>query len=202
RTVLFVSHNMASISQLCSRGMLLKNGKIEYAGDIHNVVNNYIESLNSGTDIVIRENSNAAIYFKDIVSCNNNLTLKSVFRHDEDIYVKVDIKINNWPGNTYMGFYIQDLKNRKIFTNNNLLWENMEPPQESLVSTLLKIPGNFLVPGTYRLSFAITSMQKITLGFIENAVSFTIIDTGTVFNQYDGFDYGCVFANCEWSFIK
>ena len=38
RTVLFVSHNMASIQQLCHHGILLKNGMVEMTGDVGDVV--------------------------------------------------------------------------------------------------------------------------------------------------------------------
>lgn len=42
RTVLFVSHNMASIRQLCRNGILLKNGRVEKMGDIESVVDFYL----------------------------------------------------------------------------------------------------------------------------------------------------------------
>ena len=42
RTVLFVSHNMASIKQLCRSGILLENGTIKYVGDIKDTVDYYI----------------------------------------------------------------------------------------------------------------------------------------------------------------
>ena len=41
RTVLFVSHNMASIRALCHNGILLENGSIKYTGDIESVVLEY-----------------------------------------------------------------------------------------------------------------------------------------------------------------
>lgn len=44
RTVLFVSHNMASIKQLCRSGIVLKNGGIEYMGTALDAVNHYINS--------------------------------------------------------------------------------------------------------------------------------------------------------------
>ncbi|HOV11629.1 MAG TPA: ABC transporter ATP-binding protein [Bacteroidales bacterium] len=200
RTVLFVSHNMASISQLCSKGILLKNGGIHSTGEIQKVVNEYIDMLDAGASVLDREISGSLIYFKDIACCDSSLNARSNFQHDEDIFVRIDIKINKWPGNTFLGFYIEDIKKRKIFTNNNKQWEQISEPTTSEITTLLKIPGNFLVPGSYRLSFAITSKQNTTLEFLENAVSFTIVDAGTVFNKYSGYDYGCVFANCEWSF--
>lgn len=42
RTVLFVSHNLASITNLCSSCMIIQNGKITFYGDTDSAVNNYI----------------------------------------------------------------------------------------------------------------------------------------------------------------
>ena len=42
RTVLFVSHNMASVKSLCKTGVLLENGSVKYIGGINDTVNYYI----------------------------------------------------------------------------------------------------------------------------------------------------------------
>mgnify|MGYP000665054673 CR=1 FL=1 len=43
RTVLFVSHNMAAVKTLCSKGILLNQGKIETKGLIDDVTEKYFE---------------------------------------------------------------------------------------------------------------------------------------------------------------
>jgi lipopolysaccharide transport system ATP-binding protein len=43
RTVLFVSHNMAAVRSLCTRGILLKNGTIDFMGNIAETVDRYLE---------------------------------------------------------------------------------------------------------------------------------------------------------------
>jgi lipopolysaccharide transport system ATP-binding protein len=43
RTVLFVSHNMAAVRSLCTRGILLKNGTVDYMGTIPDTINQYLE---------------------------------------------------------------------------------------------------------------------------------------------------------------
>ena len=43
RTVLFVSHNMASIRQLCTTGVLLENGQVAFNGNIDETVTRYLE---------------------------------------------------------------------------------------------------------------------------------------------------------------
>jgi lipopolysaccharide transport system ATP-binding protein len=45
RTVLFVSHNMATIANLCPRAILLKNGSIVETGDTPAIIDNYLKSI-------------------------------------------------------------------------------------------------------------------------------------------------------------
>lgn len=44
RTVLFVSHNMASIRSLCHTGVLLEKGMVKFHGDINDTINTYLLS--------------------------------------------------------------------------------------------------------------------------------------------------------------
>ena len=48
RTILFVSHNMASINQLCSRGILLRDGEIAFNGPASDAVQGYFKLLSRG----------------------------------------------------------------------------------------------------------------------------------------------------------
>jgi lipopolysaccharide transport system ATP-binding protein len=52
RTVLFVSHNMQAINQLCDRAILLDGGRVVEDGDASKVVTHYLHSaLRSGSEI-------------------------------------------------------------------------------------------------------------------------------------------------------
>ncbi|CAL65529.1 ABC transporter ATP-binding protein [Christiangramia forsetii] len=55
RTVLFVSHNMASISSLCNRLLVLNKGEISYNGDPYEGINNYLNAYNPNKEISLRE---------------------------------------------------------------------------------------------------------------------------------------------------
>lgn len=44
RTVLFVSHNMAAVRSLCTRGVLLKNGTIDYIGSTPDTLDKYLKN--------------------------------------------------------------------------------------------------------------------------------------------------------------
>ena len=62
RTVLFVSHNMASVKALCKSGLLLENGSVKYRGNIQDTINYYIG--NGGSS----ENQ----YFDDLTTAPGN----------------------------------------------------------------------------------------------------------------------------------
>jgi len=47
RTVLFVSHNMAAVRSLCTRGVMLKNGMIDFIGSIPDTLNHYLKNSDS-----------------------------------------------------------------------------------------------------------------------------------------------------------
>lgn len=45
RTVLFVSHNMASIRNLCHRGVVLENGSVFFDGDVNDAIDQYLNKF-------------------------------------------------------------------------------------------------------------------------------------------------------------
>ncbi len=69
RTVLFVSHNMASVKSLCTRGVLLEQGQVKYMGGIKDTVDYYIGDA---------DNSQNA-YFNDLLTApgNDNIRIRS-----------------------------------------------------------------------------------------------------------------------------
>ena len=50
RTVLFVSHNMAAVQNLCNIGIALESGRVEFCGGIHDAIDGYL-GLASHQDI-------------------------------------------------------------------------------------------------------------------------------------------------------
>lgn len=47
RTVLFVSHNLTAVQELCSTGILLKNGRLTQSGPVSEIIASYQNSLSS-----------------------------------------------------------------------------------------------------------------------------------------------------------
>ena len=70
RTVLFVSHNMASVKSLCNRGIVLKNGQVDFMGSTDDAVNHYLQAYESNTNGNIIDN----IHWK-----KHNLFISKIF---------------------------------------------------------------------------------------------------------------------------
>jgi lipopolysaccharide transport system ATP-binding protein len=67
RTVLFVSHNMAAVQQLCQSGMVLNDGKLNFHGEIGDAVRSYINDVKIpllGTDLVKRIDRKGSLWLK------------------------------------------------------------------------------------------------------------------------------------------
>ena len=96
RTVLFVSHNMASIKALCNHSILLENGMIKCMGKTSQIISEYL--------------STRAVEFQDLKSCrrsgNGKVIFQKVYVTDvdgtpintiltgSDIYFVFDVKAN------------------------------------------------------------------------------------------------------------
>jgi lipopolysaccharide transport system ATP-binding protein len=55
RTVLFVSHNMAAIQSLCSRGIMLDAGRITCAGTVQDVVKKYFQTSEALESVPLKQ---------------------------------------------------------------------------------------------------------------------------------------------------
>lgn len=76
RTILFVSHVMASIQSLCSKTILLDNGKVRFIGNVEEGINKYLESKEKTHFSSIEESKdrqgNGKVIFSDFYFENEN----------------------------------------------------------------------------------------------------------------------------------
>ena len=79
RTILFVSHNMNAIEQLCNKAFLLKDGSVSFSSDdVHSVIHNYFSSGEVST---------------------TSTWVKSDDRYDNEYFSPISLKITDKKGN-------------------------------------------------------------------------------------------------------
>ncbi|MDW8347199.1 MAG: hypothetical protein RML94_09605, partial [Bacteroidia bacterium] len=197
RTVLFVSHNMGTIAQLCTQSLILKNGNINYVGKTEQAIEFYLKR-----DKVL--NSNAAyektdlvkmLYFSSVRNVDTHFKTSSIFSVNQDITLEFTLSANQkLVEGIEIGISLYDSIKRRVFTIhepvNNLMSRN-----DTSKKIRLTIPGKFLTPGSYSWLMAtfIPGVQLIDV--VDDICSFKIVDDGTKFAAYENAHYGCVFIH-------
>lgn len=118
RTILFVSHNMAAINNLCERAILLNNGKIEYEGQTQDVTNRYLSHSTGNQqflewkrpkEIKMRYEEIIDIKGYSVIDSEGNIAERNLFRSGS-YYVKIDVIIKKWNPNLvlFISYYTAD----------------------------------------------------------------------------------------------
>ena len=175
RTVLFVSHNMIAVKNLCSRVVYLKNGIVVENGPTNKVINNYLSHhVNSS----LRQN------FEELAEApgNDKAKLKRIeicARLDnplDPITVKtpIDIEIEFWNLEAdkliNLTIFINSFAGECIFADGT----NAKNLSVGLHKAICIIPPNFLNDEIYSISIMIVGDASYPICFLENIVSFEV----------------------------
>jgi lipopolysaccharide transport system ATP-binding protein len=108
RSVLFVSHNMGAIRQLCKEAILLDSGAIQSKGETSEIVADYekyaiadIDSIWINTE---EEDKKQIAFIEKIEVQNNTFQNKSVFSSSEDIYMVFTVIVREENSALKLGF--------------------------------------------------------------------------------------------------
>lgn len=112
RTVLFVSHNMAAVEKLCSKGILLNNGGIFFMGESKPTIIKYLQNSNS-IQIDDIENSrdrsgNGKVVFKSFWIENIFGDINPIVLAGTSVFLCFKLKINTEVSNVSVGFSIHN----------------------------------------------------------------------------------------------
>lgn len=191
KTVLFVSHNMQVIKNLCSRGILLKNGRVEIQGNMSSVMGEYMKK---NIDISV----SGEIPFDAERYCTGEAQFTRAFLIDEkgekikNIFFKQKIKLHlelnvvKTIPKAIIAIHILDSEGEElamvtdetaILTNEKTILENLEI---GIYAIDLEIP-NIFFEGDYNLNILLAHYPSGSdIDFVERVYSFTIERLGNV----------------------
>jgi len=181
RTVLFVSHSMATISNMCQEVLLLDGGELIVKGDTHEGLTRYMtQSSASGGAFDLREHPNrrksSKVIFKALrLRTSDNLVTDQI-RCGEPLCFELDIR--PWCGATKLDFsvIIHDGLGTKLFTVGSYLSESRLEhvnQDQCLSCSLDNLP---LSPGRYSLSLCAGPLHQFEIDVIDQAAWFDVID--------------------------
>jgi lipopolysaccharide transport system ATP-binding protein len=200
RTVLFVSHNMGSILQLCGNCVLLKNGLIDSVGKSAKIVEEYYNS--SLPDIYKNNVSDNDIFIKKLFTCNTNGEPQTNFAHKEDIHVRILIGINSFLDFQNIGICLLRQDKKRVFTVNKSLKQFYKPGSKEIEVDFI-IEKGLIAPMNYSFLVALNNRSgQITYELIEDTCPIIVYDDGTDFSFAEGQDYGCIILKDKWNLIN
>lgn len=200
RTILFVSHNMGTILQLCNKGLLLNKGKVESFGNINKIVDQYYNSTNESIATV--EKSEKGIYVKSVFCCDYTGTQQQNFGHKDDIYIRVLIGVNKFTYDSNIGICLLKRDKKRVFTVNKSL-EEFYQTNEKEILIQFKIDNSIIAPSDYSFLIALNTLNgNFNYDWHEDICPIKVYDDGTEFSGQEGYDYGCIIVKPNWKQIK
>lgn len=198
RTIIFVSHNMAAIKNLCNNVIILNQGKLYYNGNIDKGIRSYLDNQ-AGTGMVHYTNSNLQTIsgFEEIKIENTNGEVTNEFAFDEEVFIFMKVKVDEAHVAARIAIRFVDNMERIVFTIEKAVKELIN--KQGKVYVRIRIPSKLLVPNKYILTCALHIPNLQLFEGLKDIVSFEILETGTHLYLHSGTDYGCVFIECEWS---
>ena len=200
RTVLFVSHQMGMISQLCSRAFMLEKGNLVHAGEVDHVIAAYLDKPSSESNAFHRKklSEDYSILIETAKTLTASGAIASDFSYKESICLQACLNVKQHIRGSYLSIAVKDKFRRRIFTSEIEIEKYINPKNDSEIITTMKIPENLLTPGNYTFVIGLHIPNIQVLDYLDEICPFTVYDTGSDFAMYEGVDYGCVFVNCEW----
>ena len=187
RTVLFVSHSMASIKQLCTRCLVMNKGTVVFEGGVDESVNAYIsQNINSSLTSFYRkpkiEHNPIEVVEGEVLGAD--FKNKNQFNADEDIYVLLTcVKNLKIPG--IQGYLVIRNESDEAYIESDTydflpnILDHLELGRHKL---MLKIPNRVLPKGRFKvyLNFVSNfSAKGHNLDSPQDILQFEIYDTTT-----------------------
>jgi lipopolysaccharide transport system ATP-binding protein len=192
RTVLFVSHNMGSIGQLCNKSILMSQGKLVCYDKTSFIIDQYLNN-NHRTHRIEKSKSSFQNFFRLFYMTDELNSERLNYKFNESIFVRVCVELNQFTNSIELAMRLIDRNKKAIFTIHEKL--NKYNRTKNSIDLLIKIPAVFLTPGSYSWVACINHPGVTLFDLQDDIVPFSVVDTGSEFSMYDGLDYGCVFPN-------
>jgi lipopolysaccharide transport system ATP-binding protein len=184
RTVLFVSHNMSAIQDLCTKVILLDKGNIIAQGPVQEIIGRYLS-----------EGTSSTISFDD-----GAIRRAAVQQVGEDIELVVEYSMPMKIAFPNLGFVISDYMGHPICGSNpriERLEDQLQPTSEGTIRVIVQHPK--LLNGTYRVSLWFSD-GKTNFFKSQDCLVFEVTNMAKLRQMHSSSAIGPVVPQCRWSF--
>ena len=200
RTVLFVSHNMASIKKLCNKGIVLENGQLMYQESAINSIKYYLNKNKRIGNKKAWELDNAPgndkikILNFSVLNENNdsNIFIDSVIKIKYAIYCNIE--------KSTLGTTIRIIDNEEqvVFSDGTLISKKSNS-KKKIYQIETTIPSKFLNSGLYTINVVFGENKRYVVYNMDNIVSFEVNYGGEI--KHSVRQKGIIYKELDW-YIK
>lgn len=213
RTVLFVSHNMGAVINLCKKSILLEKGRLVENGMTKDIIEKYINSdrLNSGHiqgENIRYQQEYSKTKINSIRILSDDI-MSGTIKSGKDLIVEVEYAVLEDNISLSISVHLLDVMGTCIFASNNSNSANLivdpyanKKYQKGEYKTIMTIPENFLNDHNYSISVFIVPDTIYDMTIVPNALSFQVTDTGEMRGEYSGFWMGQIRPKMKWETYK
>ena len=202
RTILFVSHNLGAVTQLCTRGVVLKEGQIVFDGSAAAAISTYVDDMrNSASTVTFPYDPKKEMQIYSIAVVSPDGQEISSQPHTESFSILLKYYVRNWSEGAHVCL--------DVFNENGtrLLWatdvksvdELSHLRHPGIYTARITIPEMILTPGFYYFSTGIYAPNNSQpFDHHENAVSIEIRDGGSLLANFGIRPHAATMIPLDW----
>jgi ABC-2 type transport system ATP-binding protein len=188
RTIVFVSHGLAQVSQFCHRAMWLEKGKVESIGPAYQVVSEYtgvahqveqVEEIEISEDPIDRWGTGEVRITRVVLSGENDVETHT-FESGQRFSVRIDFEIIRPVNELVVGLRITHLHGFNVFGSNTKRRGLIVPASSGSSSVSFEVDALPVLEGTFDLTIDVSDNAEVNpYDHLEKAIRFNVIQSGT-----------------------
>jgi lipopolysaccharide transport system ATP-binding protein len=201
RTVLFVSHNLGAISNLCKSAILLDMGRIMTIASAKGAISQYLHSIvDMGSGEVELDKTSSEAYFTKISTLDSKGHPTAYLPLTEDFKIRFEFDVLREIKGLEVSFSLYDENGTKLFYSG--------ASKSDFVQCLDFFPGRYIAEATIPAIFLVPGMYTIRAGLHQpnfrmfdqrsNVLRFNIIETGSQDYRYNNKNIGSILVQFKW----
>jgi lipopolysaccharide transport system ATP-binding protein len=208
RTILFVSHNMQALSQLCTKSIVLKEGSKIFDGGIQDGIRNYLSnSTHSDSPVYdlksIKERRGAGLVrFKKLEILNNGV-LSNNFMIGENMELRITVEAFQPIKTTSIAIHIYRYDESIIANIENIDSRFVINNLHGETTFSVRFNDLRLYPETYKLGFWIANTEsQETQDHLEVCAQFNVIEGSNLVIRKLNRNRGVFYYTPEWNYVQ
>jgi len=202
RTVLFVSHNMAAVENLCKTGVLIEDGFITYSGTAGDVISRYLGG-NKRESIYTAE-KDSKLYMKSICICNEQGEFQDYFDVWEKPCLSMDVynACSNSLEDTVVDIELYNGLQNRMFS---LAYDfsNLKRNEDCINKIFVTFPDRFIGPGEYTFHVTIYKAGVQFFDVVQNICPFRMRDNDSLkVYRFEELRHGSIMANAKFKVLQ